>query len=100
MKLQVLHEAFTTGAIAFRPAALGGDKEPRRSEKDRWYFKFSRTPKTILGEGKYGTDSRQPKTSVWQFTKGGAKKKRWWDHYADTNNPDERLLKAFRGKGY
>lgn len=28
------------------------------------------------------------------------KKKQWYQSYAATNNPDERLLKNFRGKGY
>lgn len=108
MKLSSLHEALGSGAIAMKPAALGGQmttgpREPRKDTEKRWYLKFSRednqnlredASKKKLPSGK----SRQPATNVWQWFKG-KKQKRWWDQYADTNNPDERLLKQYRGKG-
>ena len=61
MKLRLLHEsAFTTGAIAIRPAIFGRkesipapEKENKlvgQPEDDRWYLKFSKTSNTNITE--------------------------------------------------
>lgn len=106
MRLSLLYESLGTGAVAIRPAALGGQtgKTSRSPGKDRWYLKFSRKDNENISED--GSKKKlpegnpnQPSTNVWQWLKP-KKKKQWHNKYAATNNPDERLLKNFRGKGY
>ena len=58
MKLKMLYETFGSGAIAMRPAALGGSpvipNEPKKDEKNkRWYLNFAKVPHTNMHERQY-----------------------------------------------
>jgi len=47
------------------------------------------------------TKSRhQGSTNIWQFWKPSKNGKKWYQNYAAKNNPQERLVQNFRGKGY
>lgn len=102
MKLSLLHETTTTGAIAAFPSALGGPPAPISNRKTRRKTKLADGMVAITDDkNSYGHDSRQPKTSATQpFDAGKGHKKRWWDNFAQKVNQDERLLPQFRGKGY
>jgi hypothetical protein len=82
--------AVTTGSIADRPVPLHGTQERRQRESIHEYMGIA--------------DDNHPKLSktlVWQPQEKPTKKsKNWYNKYSVTNNPDERLLKNFRGKGY
>lgn len=73
MRLSQLHESTTSGAIA-----IGGGGYLGVSKKKHPINKM---------------------TTVWTPFKS-PKGKSWEQQYADTNDPDERLLKQYRGKGY
>jgi len=42
----------------------------------------------------------QGSTNIWQFAKPPQGHKQWYQKYAATNDPNERLLKNWRGQGY
>lgn len=42
----------------------------------------------------------QGSTNVWQFHKPIKSKSKWYQTYVVSNNPDTRLLKNWRNKGY
>jgi hypothetical protein len=42
----------------------------------------------------------QGSTNIWQFHKPKKSKRKWYQKYAMTHDPDTRLLKNWRGKGY
>jgi hypothetical protein len=42
----------------------------------------------------------QGSTNIWQFTKTPKGRKQWYHNFAAANNPDERLLGNWRGKGF
>ena len=63
MKLSLLHETVTTAAIAIAPMALGGGMRPKRRKRK---IVNDEIEKRVLSDSKYGKESRQPKTAVWQ----------------------------------
>lgn len=84
MKLNALHEATLTGAIAFKPAtAIYHSHDIHRPRGQiRWYLAYSKdTPIDGLHEGdgnqsgkkvktQFGSQTSRPKTKVWQPEEG------------------------------
>lgn len=99
MKLSLLHEAVTTGAIAVGPmAALPVTPKKKRKKKIEEGEAGANRATGYLGI----SGGKQPKnkmTTVWTAFKS-PKGSSWEQKYAATHDPDERLLKPFRGKGY
>lgn len=115
MKLSLLHETVTTAAIAVGPGGVGpgGSFGKSTRKKKRKYFGQAQEAESLdLSEDSQGSAGGylggvsprdQPvnqMTTVWTTFKSPKGKDRWEQKYAATNNPDERLLKQYRGKGY
>lgn len=91
MRLELLTEVVTTSGIAIPPTQAFLQPKKKKKKKEN------------IDEGYMGvakqSQPKNDKTLVWQPLKS-QKKKRWYQSYAATNNPDERLLKDYRGHGY
>jgi hypothetical protein len=101
MKLSLLHEAVTTGAIAVGPMValpIRSKKKRKRGKKIEEVDAGANRASGYLGI----SGSKQPTnkmTTVWTTFKS-PKGSSWEQKYAATHDPDERLLKPYRGKGY
>lgn len=98
MRLSMMREsvATTTGAIAAGPmVALGMKKKKKKINEEE---KGANTAGGYLGISKQKQPTNKM-TTVWTPLKS-PKGHSWEQQYAAKNNPDERLLQNFRGKGY
>jgi hypothetical protein len=103
MKIAVLHETTTVGAIAIKPSALGEkDSSPEIIKPRgvrRWYLAFAEDPVVdglMENEGQFGKSPRQfgdqtsqPKKLVWQplEKKHSKAKKSWEQQYSAEAKP-------------
>lgn len=107
MKLEMLREAVTTASIAAGPMIPFGEvprkKKRKRSHDSMGRLRISEDEKAGVASGYLSISKRkQPinkMTTVWTAFKS-PKGSSWEQQYAAKNDPDTRLLKQYRGKGY
>lgn len=107
MRLSMLREsiATTTGAIAVGPMAALSVNKNKKKKKDKKKEELKEAQKGANTKSGYmGITKRdQPinqMTKVWTPFKSKSSGESWEKKYAQENDPDERLLKNFRGQGY
>lgn len=59
----MLREAITTACLAMPPMALGGGMRPKRRKRK---IVNDGIEQRVISDAKYGKESHQPKTAVWQ----------------------------------